>query len=176
MRSGAILCIVSLCFCTGICFAEWGDAEVWYKVDDLGAERWQYTYELANHNLPEPVKEVTIWFDYGLYANLSINTPNPPAGSWSEMVVQPEPVFKDDGFYDTLALGSGISAGQSAGLFSVTFDWRGTGTPGPQFYEIVNPVTYQTIASGYTAPEPGTVVLLGLGAFWARRNLKSRRP
>lgn len=176
MRIVAVLFFISTVFSANFCFANWDDAEVWYMVDDLGAGSWQYQYKVTNNTLSAPIKEVTIWFDYGVYTNLSVNTPNPPAGSWSEMVVQPEPVIKDDGFYDTLALGSGIAAGQSAGLFSVTFNWQGTGTPGPQFYEIVNPVTYQTIASGYTTPEPGTIILLGLGAVWARRNLKSRRP
>ena len=176
MRIRTILFFISIAFPASVCLANWNDEGVWYKVDNLGAGRWQYQYKVTNNNLSDPIKEVTIWFGYGSYANLSVNTPNPPAGSWSELVVQPEPVIKDDGFYDTLTLGSGISAGQSAGLFSVTFDWRGTGTPGAQFYEVVNPVTYQTIASGYTAPEPGSVLLLGFGAVWTRRILKSRRP
>jgi hypothetical protein len=172
MRIGAALFFISIVFPVNLCFANWGDAEVWYKADNLGSGRWQYQYEVTNNALSSPIREVTIWFDYGEYSNLTVNTPNPPAGNWNEIAVQPEPAFEDDGFYDTLSLGSGISIGQSAGLFSVTFDWRGTGTPGPQFYEIINPLTYQTIASGYTIPEPVTILLLGFGAIC----LKSRRP
>jgi hypothetical protein len=73
-------------------------------------------------------------------------------------------VLQDDGAYDARALGPGIGIGQIVTGFSVSFDWLGDAVmPGSQFYEIINPDTYETIDSGWTIPEPGTFLLLGLG-------------
>jgi len=52
---------------------------------------------------------------------------------------------------------------------------RGVGEPGSQYYEIIDPVTFETIEDGYTIPEPGTLLLLGLGGFVLRRITKVSR-
>jgi hypothetical protein len=143
--------------------------EIRYQTSDLGSGRWQYTYDVTNISLTVPIEEFTIWFDFGLYKNLAIETPDPPASNWSEIVLQPEPVLQDDGAYDTRVLNLGIGIGQTVSGFSVSFDWLGAGQPGPQFYEIINPVTFKTIDSGHTIPEPATLVLLGLGGIILRR-------
>jgi hypothetical protein len=136
-----------------------------YQVNDIGVGRWQYIYEVTNISLTPSIEEFTIWFDYGSFENLSIETPDPPSGDWDELVVQPEPVFEDDGFYDALTLGTGIGVGQTVSGFSVSFDWLGVGQPGSQFYEIIDPGTFETLDSGYTIPEPATLLLLGLGGM-----------
>jgi hypothetical protein len=144
--------------------------EIRYQTSDLGSGRWQYSYDVTNISLTAPIEEFTIWFDFGLYENLAIETPDPPAGNWSEIVIQPELVLQDDGAYDARALGPGIGMGQIVTGFTVSFDWLGDAfMPGPQFYEIIDPVTYQTIDSGYTIPEPTTLLLLGLGGLTLRR-------
>lgn len=144
--------------------------EIWYQTSDLGSGRWQYNYDVTNISLTVPIEEFTIWFEFGLYENLAVETPDPPAGNWSEIILQPEPVLKDDGAYDAKALGSGIGVGQIVTGFAVSFDWLGDATmPGPQFYEIIDPVTYQTIDSGRTIPEPTMLLLLGVGAVALRR-------
>ena len=120
------------------------------------------------------IEEFTIWFDYGLYDNLAIETPDPPGWDWDEIVVQPEPIIEDDGYYDALALGIGIEQGQTVGVFAVSFDWLGMDEPGPQFYEIIDPLSFETIDSGFTIPEPGTVLLLGLGILALRRSVKCK--
>ena len=140
--------------------------EIRYQTSELGSGRWQYIYDVKNISLTETIEEFTIWFDFGLYEDLAIQTPDPPASNWSEIVLQPEPVLQDDGAYDAKALGPGIGIGQVVTGFAVSFNWLGDSVmPGPQFYEIIDPTTYQTIDSGYTIPEPATIFLIGLGSL-----------
>ena len=142
--------------------------EIRYQTSELGSGRWQYNYDVTNISLTVPIEEFTIWFDFGLYKNLAVETPATPAG-WNQIVLQPEPVLQDDGAYDAKALGLGIGIGQTVSGFAVRFDWLSAGVPGPQFYEIINPLTYQTIDSGWTIPEPATILLFGLGGLVLRR-------
>ena len=141
-----------------------GKTQISYSLTELGGGSWQYSYEVSNISLGVPIKEFTIRFDYGLYENLAITTPNPPARDWDELVFQSDPVIGDDGFYDALHLTLGIGEGQSVSDFSVSFDWLSTDTPGSQFYEIVDPDNnYITIDSGFTVPEPATSLLMLVG-------------
>jgi hypothetical protein len=152
------------------------NTSVYYDVTDLGLGRWQYTYEVSNISFPEPIEEFTIWFGIGSYDNLVIETQNPPSNNWNELVWNPEPVLGDDGGYDALATGLNIGIGESVAGFSVSFDWLGTGSPGSQFYEIINPTTFETIESSYTVPEPATLLFLGLGGlalFGRKRNRRT---
>jgi hypothetical protein len=173
-RIGVILCIVCGCLLSAAGLAAM--TGISYETEYLGAGRWQYTYEVINLNLvvdsvPSAIEEFTIWFDTNLYDHLIVTTQAPLSANWDEMVWQPDPLLSDPGAYDALALtsNSGIQIGQSVYGFSVSFDWLGQGTPGSQYYEIINPDTFETIDSGYTVPEPGSVVLLGLGAVALRR-------
>jgi hypothetical protein len=167
---------IIVCAWISTCFAE---SKTWisYETEDFGGGRWGYTYEVANVDLyddgiPAAIKEFTIWFDLGLYANLEVINAAPLSNMWDEIILPPEPVLHDDGGYDALAeIGNlGIMAGQSVKGFSVKFDWLGQGIPGSQRYEIINPVTFETIDAGVTViPEPMTMLLLGLGGLVAMR-------
>jgi len=150
--------------------------KIQYQAADLGSGRWQYTYDVTNIGLTPVIEEFTIWFDFGSFDNLSIETPDPPAGGWNEVVIQPEPVLGDDGYYDALSLALGIGIGEMVSGFTVSFDWLGSGEPGSQLYEIIDPTTFETLDSGYTIPEPTTLLLLGLGGIALRRkkNLELR--
>ena len=145
--------------------------EIRYETAELGLGRWQYTYEVANIGLTEPIEEFTIWFDYELYDSLAVVTPDTPAG-WDQIVWQPDEVLGDDGGYDAKALGVGIGQGSTIGGFSVSFDWLGTGEPGPQRYDIVDPANYpEPLDSGETIPEPGTIFLLCIGSLVLRKKI-----
>lgn len=149
--------------------------DIFYEVDDLGSGRWEYTYDVKNVSLESPIEEFTIWFDYGRYDNLLVTTPDPLAGNWDEIVLQPEPVISDDGLYDALTLALGIGEGEIVSGFSVSFDWLDEGVPGSQYYEIVVPDTspMEVIDSGWTRPipEPSTLLLLFVSTlFYLKKN------
>lgn len=138
-----------------------------YDLTNLGGNRWEYSYSVTNDSMSSPIEEFTIYFDLELYENLLVgNTLN----DWDAIVVQPdpEPDFEADGFYDALALLTGIAPGETVSGFTVSFDWLVTGLPGYQFFEVVDPSNLEALDSGWTVtttsvPEPGTLLLLGSG-------------
>jgi MYXO-CTERM domain-containing protein len=149
------------------CVAELVNIE--YTSTDLGRGRWQYRYDVTNNALVCRVEAFVIWFDLGSCAQLSLRTEAPLSTTWRELIAQPDPMLRNDGFYDVLSLTGGIGVGESLGDFSVAFDWAGEGTPGPQVFEIVTPITYEPIFSGTTMPEPAVLGLLGLLLLLRRR-------
>ena len=95
----------ALCFLLCVQVALAGtDTEISFSVTDLGFDRWEYTYDVTNISLAEEIEEFTIWFGFGDYDNLTIETLDPPASNWDEIVWQPEPVIGDDGGYDAIIL------------------------------------------------------------------------
>jgi MYXO-CTERM domain-containing protein len=151
----------------------WADSPlpvtVSYDAAPAGAGPWQYTYTVENTSLGQPVSEFTIWFAHDAYRNLALATPNPPASAWNELVIQPDPLLSDAGYYDALSLLGGIPEGGLVSGFAVTFDWLGPGTPGAQPFDIIDPVTYRPIYSGTTVPEPAGLLLLALAGLLARQ-------
>ncbi|MGR9117360.1 MAG: hypothetical protein ACU85E_16515 [Gammaproteobacteria bacterium] len=137
-----------------------------YDVTSLGGNSWEYSYTVNNDMLSVDIEEFSIFFDVGLYENLSIGST--PA-DWDPLVIQPDPSLSEDGFYDVLALVSGIAPGASLDGFSVVFDYLGTGTPGSQSFDIVDPAAFEVLDSGNTTrigqsvPEPVTLWLLLVG-------------
>jgi hypothetical protein len=132
-----------------------------YEPTPAGGTRWTYAYYVSNDTLEDPLREFTVYFELGTYANLA--TAGAPPG-WDPLVAQPDPDLPDDGFYDALAPEGGIPPDGFA-VFSVAFDYLGPGTPGPQRFDVVDPVTLATIATGTTTPIPlpGTAGLLAAG-------------
>jgi len=161
--------ILLCCFVSVIC--ENADATLMkYVVTDLSSGQFECEYTLINNN-SVAIQEFTIWFDVQLYDNLVLTTEEPLASQWDEIIL------KKTGFglpigYDAKSLTGGILHAETLNGFSVKFDWFGTGIPGSQFFEIIDPTTFQTIHSGYTVPEPATIFLLGLGGLALRAKRK----
>lgn len=141
---------------------------VTYETTSLGAGAWQYDYSVTNNTLLSPIEEVTIYFSLDLYSDLlSVGQPL----NWGNVVVQPDPSVPADGFLDSLTLSAAILPGQTLAPFSVQFTWLGSGAPGSQFFEVVDPVTFTAMDSGTTTvflpslsvSEPGTIPLAVLG-------------
>ncbi|MHC4462646.1 MAG: hypothetical protein ACYS30_14610 [Planctomycetota bacterium] len=62
-----------------------------------------------------------------------------------------------------------IRVGEHVYGFSISFDWLGTGEPGSQFYEIINPVTFETIEDGHSVPDPAALLLFRFGCLPLRK-------
>jgi hypothetical protein len=155
----------------------WSSNQISYQLEDLGLGRWKAVYEVENIGLTEPIREFTIWFDYGLYSNLSIETPSPLNTAWKESIYNPyvlPPLTPFNGYYDALVMDDGIAAGQFMSGFAVTFDWLGIGLPPVQRYEILDPQTFETLAEGQTVyiPEPATWLLLFSSCAYLRNKSK----
>jgi hypothetical protein len=150
-------------------------AAVTYQAVALGGDAWRYDYVVKNDGSPAAIEEFTIFFDVGLFADLAVAAS--PA-DWDPLVAQPDPGLPADGFFDALALGAGLLDGEEA-LFSVTFTYSGLDAPGAQAFHVVDPASFDVIASGFTraavaVPEPGTLPLL-LAAAVALFVLRGRR-
>lgn len=147
-----------------------------YAVQNVGGNTWQYNYQVENNTLNVAIEEFSIYFDVGLYQNLTLATA--PSG-WDPLLIQPDPLLPDAGFYDALALISGIAPLDSLSGFGVQFDFLGVGTPGPQTFEILDPLTFLVLDSGLTQvagngtvaePLTGWLLLAGLlGIAWFNR-------
>jgi len=169
---------LGLAFCALLCgeaiLAE-PDTEIYYSVTDLGLGQWEYIYDVHNNGLVDGIEEFTIWFDYGLYDNLAVSTPQTPP-EWDQIVWQVEPVLEDPGGYDAMATNLNIAMNDHLSGFSVGFDWLGVGEPGSQEYHIIDPDNYlDPIETGYTilVPEPGTLILLSLGGVMLLRRRRA---
>lgn len=139
-----------------------------YRATDLGGDYWRYDYTVSNDSLATPITEFFIDFDYGLYDLLS----PAPRSNWLTQAANPDFTATGpwNGFYNAIALDSGIAAGGSAGGFSVSFLWLNPGTsPADQAFSVLS--DGQLVDFGWTTPdtgsapvpEPGTLLLMGGG-------------
>jgi hypothetical protein len=137
-----------------------------FEVTPVAGNTFEYTYVVENDTLASDLEEITVYFDVDLFENLRF--PATPPG-WDPVVVQPDTILQDDGFFDALALVFGIPPGGRLGGFTIVADFLGAGSPGRQRFEILDPLTFDVLDSGFTVPavrpipEPTTVWLVGLG-------------
>jgi hypothetical protein len=164
-----------------------------YQATDLtdlivGEDLWQYQYTIS-YSTAETFLEnqaISIFFDRSLYRDLE--DPPPAVADWFAFVLQPSLTLPADGEYDALALMDDPSL---ANPFSLSFVWQGGAgkTPGSQPFLLSQfdggGIYVGGIGSGRTIPmggtvipEPGTLLLVGLGLAglaMARGNRKQGR-
>jgi hypothetical protein len=145
-------------------------AIVTYTATALGGSQFRYDYTIENND-SFSYDEITIFFGADQYADLA--DPVAPTG-WDSIVVQPD-TFLGDGFFDVLTMGVGLAPAETLSGLSVIFSFLGTGAPGSQLFEIVDPLTFDVLASGRTrvddggvVPVPGALVLFLSGLAAAR--------
>ena len=133
---------------------------------------------MTNDSVSLGIGDVLIYFDYGLFDNLS--NPLAPAG-WDPLAFDPIPSLSLDGLYDALALFAlPIGMGETLSGFSVEFDWLGIGDPGNQFFEVYDGIDFDNVLeSGLTGTmpvtEPGAGLLMALGLLAALVGRTRRR-
>ena len=170
--------VISLLFMFSVSFSFGAPVEVepesaiWFEVSKLGGGRWEYIYDVSNINILEGLYEFTIYFAAGLYDRLAVETDGVLAATWDELVWDPVDGVGVDGGYDALAELFPIGPAMTARGYSVSFDWFGRGRPGWQYYEIVDPDTFEIIDSGWTVPEAGMLLLFGLAAVLGRKRCR----
>jgi len=130
--------------------------EITYAPEDLGGGQWVQHYTVINNTLEVPIEQFIIWFEPGLYENLSIVSEPEIGYDWYQDTVEPDPVWLYYGAYRALAevWNDGILPGESEAGFAVRFTYLGAGVPGPQEFDIVDPNEYISIDAGWTFMEP----------------------
>jgi hypothetical protein len=144
-----------------------------FDVAAVAGNTFEYSYVVENDTLTLDIEELAVYFDVDLFENLRLATAPP---DWDPVVVQPDVLLRDDGFLDVLALFAGIPPGGTLGGFTIQADFLGPGVPGRQRFEILDPVTFAILDSGFTVPaatvpvpEPGLLWLLGPALYALRR-------
>lgn len=121
-------CIVFLAsilvFANTFALASLQNTRIMYELEEFGQGRWESVYHVENLGLTGPIEQFTIWFDYGLYSDLTIETPPPLNTNWDEETYNPyeqPPLVPFDGYYDALVQqGAGVASGELVKGFSVS--------------------------------------------------------
>ena len=149
-------------------------AEINTSLQDLGAGRWQFTYDIVNTGA-DPIKQLTIWFDYSAYSNFEITTIDNVG--WSEIIIAPDGFLAQGAGYDLLNTTSPLLAGLQLTNFSVAFDYSTQAQPPRnQLFEIIDPDFPDIILfSAQTIPEPASFAVFALGALVLGRRKRQIR-
>jgi hypothetical protein len=164
-----------------------GTISIQYSVTPLGGNVYEYVYSVYNNGtLPGngSVQLFDIDFDTSLYSALQISTPSSFNLQWSQEILAGGLGYPAE--FDVCAApasspscppfsGSGIPVYSTLAGFSVTFDWLGSGTPGPQPFEVYDS-NFNKLQSGETAtPEPSSLCLIALAFSLTACRIRLRR-
>jgi hypothetical protein len=145
----------------------------------VSGNHWTVDFVVTGDGSPSVINDFTVYFPDASFAALAVGAS--PA-SWDSLVVQPDVTLHSPGFFDSLALGSGIANGVALGGFEVTFSYLGSGNPPPLRFDI-NDANFHPVFSGLTTttvaaipePESALLIALGLGAIAGARVRKQGR-
>lgn len=142
-----------------------------YEANDLpdsvaGQDLWRYVYHLTGAF--SAFTGFNVLFDPTLYGSLE-DPPTAPNADWMSSTSQPIPSLPADGQYTAIAQQDNASL---ADPFTLSFVWLGTGTPGPQAFEVLDD-SFNVLANGVTSPfgapaipEPGSLLLMAGALGW----------
>ena len=170
------------CFCVSVCSPARA-VSISYSASNEAADKWVYSYTLANDSLAAGLSQFRIFFALGEFEDLEIL--GSPA-DWDSIVADPDPGLPDDGFFDSLLINGVLALGQSATGFKVRFSWLGVGAPGSQQFVVLDPNTFEPLLSGKTTPEgggppppsvpePGTLGLISIAVCMLGLQMRRRR-
>jgi hypothetical protein len=172
------LLFIIVLFLSRIASAGLQTEKIYYTAENQSGNQWTYNYTVSNLALDEGISEVTIWFELGKYSALQIVSDPLLDPDWNQIVWQPNHILNNNGGFDALTILQPILPNSNVKGFAVSFNWLGTGDPGRQYYEIINPNTYEVVSNGYTilVPEPCSIALMGIGSAWLIRCQKRQVP
>ena len=136
-------------------------------MQNLGGDIWLCGYTVNNDTLTDPIMEFKIYFEYGLYQGLWVES---TVSDWTVQVLDPgydTTTGPYSGYYDAIADDTGISPGNKLSGFQLSFEWLGVfGSPVEQTFDVYGE-NLTSLGSGQTTstvvPEPGTLMLLCSG-------------
>lgn len=134
---------------------------VQYTTINLGSSTWQYNYTLQGSFLAN--WGVAIYFPTPAYGE-PITDLGTGGLDWLSFAFQPDPSIPAPGEFDIVAL---IDNPSLSSMFSVTFQWNQTGTPGTQAFDLFDFTNgAELLASGNTTAaatavaEPSSLTLM----------------
>jgi hypothetical protein len=154
-----------------------------YSIVDLadtvsGVDRWRYDYTVDGRAF-EVDDSINIYFDFGSNGELISRDIGPLTAPAN---FKPEATDPDQVLGPGLFVATALTADPGQHLsFSAAFTWLGAGTPGLQYFEILDP-NFNVLELGTTTisaiPEPATGFLLasGLTVMLAARRARRQAP
>ena len=131
-----------------------------------GAHTWDVNFTVSA-DPGQVVEAFTVYFDWTQVSNLQVwGTPL----DWDSLVIQADSALMADGFFDTLALATGISDPKAPGGFVARFDWADDAGPTGLRYTVNDPLYFDVLQVGTidlsaggsdgSIPEPHVIGLL----------------
>jgi hypothetical protein len=127
-----------------------------HSASSLGGSAWRYDYRVVNSGPALSFDEFTVYVDAPGISNLSVLAS--PAG-WATVVVQPDPLLPDVGYFDAVNTSGPVAAGATITGFSVSFSAQPGFVPGAQRFEFVQSAPFAIVQSGMTRASVSQVPL-----------------
>ena len=134
-----------------------------YSVANIGANHWEYTYNVSSDHVFNTGDSFAIFFDVNTVTSIDVPPPPPLTAGWTPQVFQPDAGIPADGELDEIAQGNNASL---ANPFSIDFFTKPAApTPGSQSFQVFDS-SFTMVDSGTTSapiPEPASWMLLAVG-------------